>query len=167
MQDPEELFPRADFGVVLLRHHATDLREMVQVVHDPRREQLPHGDAPESWVPSGHFHLSRTELEAVEGAQVLGAQRLECLQQLLERGLSRLVESAFPVEGRERRALVTGENDAGARYPVGVLAVNEMRDDVVRAPRVGTFVRLRPVRRQAIEQRAKRDGRPFQDFARV
>ena len=55
------------------------------------------------------------------------------------------------------------EDDARPRNPVGLLAVNQVADDVERAPRLAAFVAEDEAVGQAAQERVERRRRPLED----
>src|SRR5581483_8562782 len=86
----------------------------------------------------------------------------ELVEQLVERLALALAKLCVAVERRESAIVALCEDDARAWDPVRALAVNEMSDDHVRAPRVRTLGGIGPRGRQAREHRVKRRRRPLE-----
>ena len=74
-------------------------------------------------------------------AQVARAQRRELVEQAVERAALRQLELREAIELVEGARLAVLEDDPRPRHPVGLLAVNQVADDVERAPRLAAFVR--------------------------
>ena len=66
--------PRADLITVLLRQDARDLRDVVEVVHDPRGEQLRQGDWAEAGMLAGQRQLFGCQFPGTQQLQVLLSQ---------------------------------------------------------------------------------------------
>jgi hypothetical protein len=58
---------------------------------------------------------------------------------------------AESVEGLESRLRTSGQNDPCPRYPVGLLAIDQMADDIEWAERIRPFCRPAPLLRQVGE----------------
>ena len=102
------------------------------------------------------------QIPSPQRGEVRLAEARELLEQLGQRfagALSRLGEAIVAVEG-PRLALL--EDDASPHDPVGLLAVDEMADDIVGAEGVGALVGAGPFVGKRFEPRCQGRGRPFQ-----
>jgi len=103
----------------------------------------------------------------VLGAQIQGAQfdevfttqAREFIQQLFQRFAFAVSILRPTVERLEGARLAKLQNHFRARHPVGAFAVNQMADDVERAPSVFTFVSGGSCLRQVAEKRIEAGGR--------
>src|ERR1041384_605272 len=66
--------PGPDFVSVLLGHHARDLSEMPQVVHDPGCQQLPERNTPQARMIPRQIEVLLCNLPGVEQIQICSAQ---------------------------------------------------------------------------------------------
>src|SRR5437667_4165813 len=64
---------------------------------------------------------------------------------------------------RSRLRFPLGEDDLRPRDPVGLFAMNQVADHVLRAPRVGTLGRARPGRGEPAQHALERARRAVQD----
>src|SRR5205085_6175771 len=96
------------------------------------------------------FQILLLEIPAAQSCDALGAQLVELAEQCAH-GLSG-VEAGNAVEWIEAARRPVLENDPRSRDPVGALAVDQVKQDLPRTPRVATFVHAGPVSRQIIEQ---------------
>ena len=99
--------PGSDLVAVLLRHDARRLREMPEVVHHPRREQLGERDPSQGRMLPLERQLARRQSPAAQSREVLRAQRLELIEQVahaLAQALVRLCESIEWVESEKLRS---------------------------------------------------------------
>src|SRR5216684_2963201 len=72
--------PRADLITVLLRQDASDLRDVAEVVHDPRGEQLSEGDWAEARMLAGKRQLFGCQSPGTQQLQVFLSQIREFVQ---------------------------------------------------------------------------------------
>src|SRR6266850_7211740 len=80
------------------------------------------------------------QMQRFERSQVFPAQRRELVEQARERSSFRFHKLREAIELLEWLRLAVVEDEAGTRDPVGPFAVNQVPDDVERAPGVATFV---------------------------
>src|SRR5690349_20941089 len=98
LQDWQVLLPRADRGGVLPAHHAQNLRDVTEVVRDPRRQQLAERDAAEFGMPTAKAQPLRRDLQLGERRKARFAQAGEFINQLIERFALRLFKLCEAVE---------------------------------------------------------------------
>src|ERR1700730_15402401 len=99
------------------------------------------------------------QIQSTQFDQVFTTQPREFIQQLSQRFAFTLSYLSPTIEGLERASLAKLQNHLRARDPVGTFAVNQMADDVERAPGVFTFVSGRPCFRQVTQKRIETSGR--------
>src|SRR5580704_6502506 len=88
------------------------------------------------------------QIQSAQFDQVFATQPREFIQQLFQRFAFTLSYLSPTIERLERASLAKLQNHLCARHPVRALAVNQVADDVERAPGVFTFVSRRPYLRQ-------------------
>ena len=115
------------------------------------------------WELALERELGVREVPAAQRREVLLAEAGELVEELLQVLPCTVVRVREAVERLEAAVCVLGEDDAGARDPVGAFTVDEMADVVERGERVRTLVRLDPWFGQAAQQSAQRDGCSFED----
>jgi hypothetical protein len=107
--------------------------------------------------------LPRAKTHGRELVEVPSPQSREALQALGERLLFLRGQVREPVERREPPIVALRHDQARARNPVGLLPVDEVADDVERAPALRALVRTRPGIRQTREERAQDRGCALED----
>src|SRR5688500_9248293 len=162
--DPQIGLPRTDLVRVAARHDARNLHQVIEIVSHPRRQQLAQRDAAERGVPAAAIEIRPGQSQRREIPQIGRAQLREFIEQVVEAASSRVAELRKAIELVELAALAAFEDHAGAGQPVGPLAVNEVADDVKRAPGGFAFGGGCPRRRQAAQQRIERSRRPLQNL---
>ncbi len=162
LEDRQVGLPGADGVGVLPRHDADDLADVAQVVRDPRRQVLPQRHDAEVRMPSAARHVGVGQPERVEPGEALGSQSIERVEQFAERPALRRREHRLAIERRERHRVAMPQDVLDARHPVVALAVNQMADDVERAPGVRPLHGVRPGRRKVGEQAAQDSRRPLE-----
>jgi len=158
VHDAEELGPRSDCLAVLVRHAPRDLVMVSQVVRRPGGEQLAERDRAENRMGAATVKCRGGEIESAQGREVLAPETRELVEQLVERlpGARPLLREAIVAIERTRLAVL--EDDAGARDPVGLLAVDQVPDHVEGAERLRPFGAARPCVGQAAQHRVERRG---------
>lgn len=71
-QDREKANPRTNLGAVLLRHDPRDLRDVSEIVHHPRRQELPERDGTEAGVLAPQVQLRVGEIPGPQDLQCPG-----------------------------------------------------------------------------------------------
>src|SRR5580700_5459096 len=99
------------------------------------------------------------QIQRAQFDQVFSTQPSEFIQQLSQRFAFTLAYLSPTIEGLERASLAELKNHLHTRHPVGAFAVNQMADDVERAPSVFTFISGCPCLRQAAQKRIETSGR--------
>ncbi len=122
--------PGADLAVILLGHHAHRLRDVSEIMHHPRGEQLPQRDGPQRRMFARQVEIGRRQLPRTQLIDALDSQPRKLVEQRRKRSID--VAAAVPesIVRLEAQALPTRENDAGARNPIGLLTIDQMSDDI-------------------------------------
>ena len=97
------------------------------------------------------FQIGRGQTQRRETAETVSPQVAEGVQQLGEALALRCVELSKSIERGERDGFPMGEKMLRTRHPIRTFPVNEMPDDVKRAPRVRTLCASHPGRREIAE----------------
>ena len=126
-------------------------------------EQLAQGDDAQGRVGSGEAQVGRCQRPRANDLQVSGAQRPELLQERLQRPAGVALAVAKSIVRLEPRIGDARENDACTRNPVGLLAVDQVTDDIERTEGPGSLVGAHPGLGKAAEKRAQHGGSPRQD----
>jgi hypothetical protein len=100
-QEWQVLPPGADGVRVLLADHPDGLREVAQIMSDPRREQLAERDAAEFRMCSASRQLIRCDFHLLQRSQISFTHRLALVQQLGRRFTLRLFKLREAVEWLE------------------------------------------------------------------
>src|SRR4051794_28369096 len=98
-----------------------------------------------------------------DNLQVGPAKLGEAVEKRVQRLAGEATELGEAVKGLERPTFAVLQDDAGARNPVGLFAVNEMAHHVERAPGVGAFVALVPGSARTMEEGPHHSRRALQD----
>src|SRR5262245_65785741 len=85
------------------------------------------------------LEIGGLQSQVAQRGEARRARRAELVEQRVERLVLRLAQLREAVELVERARLAVLEEDPRARDPVGRLAVDQVPDDDVRAPRGGPF----------------------------
>ena len=123
---------------------AVDLSEVSEVVRDPGREELAKGDEAEFRVAADKRQLGTGELPASNRGDVVATQRAKAVKKLGKGPAREPSELSETIERLEGTGLSMLENDASTGNPVSLFAVNEVADDIDRAPGVGPFIGCMP-----------------------
>ena len=81
IEDAEVRPPRSDRLRVPLAHNPSNLRDVVEVMHRPGRQQLPEGHRSKRWMPPRQRQLRRRQRQALDVGQVRRPQSPELRQQ--------------------------------------------------------------------------------------
>src|SRR5262245_57571539 len=133
-QHPQVRAPRPGGTGIAPTHDASDLHEVVQVVSHPGGEELLQGHLAELGMDSGQGELRRSERPASQRLEILTAPPRKQVEPTAER--RPVAQVPKPIERYEAAVRTPVQDDAGARNPIGLLAVDEMADDIDRAPGV-------------------------------
>src|SRR5438477_5921712 len=101
---------------------------------------------------SAPLQVLRAQIQGAQFTKIFRPQAGEFIQQLRQRSAFALALLSPAVEGLEAFCLTKLQDHLRSRHPVGALAVNEMSDDVERAPSFFTFIGERPGFRQIAQQ---------------
>src|SRR3989442_15737784 len=99
------------------------------------------------------------QMPAPQRRDTLSACLSKSIQQSFERPAREAPGLRESVEWLERLRFPLGENDLRPRDPVGLFAVNQVADHVLRAPGVRTLGRARPGHGETGEQRPRSEER--------
>ena len=107
---------------------------------------------------AGASEIGGLEIQCGELPKTVGPQVAERCQQLGERLAPRGLELGEAIERCEGNVLTVCEEMVDARHPVGALALNQVPDDIERAPGVGAFGAEHPWLRQIPQQSVENFG---------
>src|SRR5512134_2056990 len=93
---------------------------------------------------------------AIQRREVRRTHVREAFEQGLQRPAPKARELRQAVEGVERPCFAVLQDDARPRDPVGLVAMNQVPEDIDGAPGLGTLVGLRPLRWQVLEKTCQR-----------
>src|SRR6185503_17207311 len=158
LHDRQVCPPRTDRVTILFRHYPGNLRNVAEVMSNPCREELSQRHGAELRMHALQRELRVGESPTGKLRQIFGTQAREFVEQLWKRLPFALPKLREAVVRREPRVDALRQDDLRAGNPVSPLAVHEVPDDVVGAPRVRTFVGFRPFAGQPEEHRAERRG---------
>src|SRR5262245_23089466 len=99
------------------------------------------------------------QVERRECGQAVTPTRRELVEQALDRAALREFELRESIERLEGGAVAVLEDEPGARQPVGLFAVNEVAEDVERAPTLAALMPGDPAGGQPSQHRVERRGR--------
>jgi len=163
LKDTQINAPRTDRVPILVRQHPRDLVEMGQIMTGPGRQQLRQRDGAERGMRSAPIEICRSEVQAAQCCQIVRSHTRELVEQLVQRcAAPPVVQVPLAIERLEGTALPDGHDHRDARHPVGSLGVNQVGDDVERAPGRGAFVGQRHTVGEAAQQRVERRRGPRQ-----
>jgi hypothetical protein len=99
------------------------------------------------------------EVYSTQFGEIFGAQASEFIEQLRQRLAPAftltLSQVSLAIKGLKRLALTELQDHLCPRHPIRLFAVNQMGQDIERAPGVFTFVSHRPHFRQITKKRVK------------
>ena len=87
--------PWTDRLAILLRHHARGLRDVAEIVADPRREQLTKRHRSEFGMLARQLEILLLEVPPAQGRDIFRAQLVKLLQQILEGALSTEIKESI------------------------------------------------------------------------
>ncbi len=124
---PRYSLPWADLGIARARQAREHLRDVIEIVNGPCRQQLAHRHLPEGRMQAAPVEIGVRD-EGIEPGEVLGAQGGESLHELVEGRAGITVGVGEAVERVEcpRRAVL--DDPPGARDPVLELRADEVAD---------------------------------------
>jgi hypothetical protein len=117
---------------------------MVEIVRYPRGKQLTQGDQTELWVATPPLEILGSESQRLQSNDVVGAEPGEGVKELMQRLALRIGELRKAVERGKRHRLSLSQENFDPRHPVGALPMDEVANDIVWAPGIGSFVGGRP-----------------------
>src|SRR5437868_15531623 len=103
-------------------------------------------------MPATALEVLRPQIQCAQFVQTLRTQAGKFIQQLSQRLASAFAYLCQAVKRLKRAILAKLQNRSRARHPVSALAVNQMAEDFVGAPRVVTFIAEGPPFRQITQQ---------------
>ena len=106
-------------------------------------------------MAAGAVEVAVRQVECHKGLHVFAAQRGECVKKCAQRLALRRGKLREAIELLEGSSVAMLEDEFGSWHPVGVLAVNQVADDVERAPGGAALVRGDPVVREPAQQRVE------------
>src|ERR1041384_354470 len=128
---------------------------MVQIVHDPRREELAERNLTKRGVNASSLQIPYVDQRA-KRLDIRSPYRREASQEIIERPAFETSESRLSIDGIENTIRAVLEDDPRPIDPVAFFDVGEVPDDLIRRPRVRPLVARRPVLGQIREDRPKR-----------
>lgn len=137
---------------VLPGHHPRQLMQVVQVMSGPGCEQLRQCHRPKNRVESPAIEVPGDKRKSAKLGKAFPARFRERVQQPIKRLALAFPHMSPAIKRRKRRRFAVLQNPFGTRNPVGALAMDEVADDIERAPRFVAFVARRPFVRKAAEQ---------------
>ncbi len=165
-ENRQELHAGAGVFFVLFGHHARNLRDVSEIVHDPRGEELAQRHGAKYRMGPGQSELRVRQSPAAKDLQVFGSELREFVEQRVQRAADVARPMTKPVVSIEW-TVFTRQDDARANHPVGFFAVDEVPDDVERAESVWPLASANPRIREAVEKRTHRRGCPAENSRRL
>ena len=129
----------------------------------PCRQVLTQRHHAELRVSAATRQVGLREAQRGQAIQALGPQPAERVEELAERKPFGRGEHRLAIECRKGDGVAMSEHVLDARHPVGALAVNQVPDDVERAPGAGALGCSDPGVGKTEQQRAENRGRPPQN----
>ena len=120
-------------------HHARDLYDVIEIVRHPCCEQLGKRDLAKCGMFSRARKIGRPQVQFGKLSQAVGTQGAKRVEEFCERLPPRSLKLRETIEGRERNVLTVCEQVTNSRDPVGALTLDQMSDDVERAPGIGSL----------------------------
>jgi putative YphP/YqiW family bacilliredoxin len=156
--------PRAYFIGVLPGEHARNLGDVIEVVRNPGREQLAKRHRTQLRMPPAAIEIGTGEVERLKRVEIRLTQRGELVEEIGQRWSGGRRKLREPVERVEGARVAILQDDLHARHPVRLFPVNQVTDDVERAPGVAALVRRDPGRGQIAQQGVERSRGATQDI---
>jgi hypothetical protein len=91
-------------------------------------------------MPSAAFKVLWMDIQSAKLVQIAGPQPGKLIQQLRQRLAFTFARLCPAIKGHKGLGLAMLQNHPGPRHPICTLAVNQMADNVKRAPGVFTFI---------------------------
>src|SRR5438067_2475602 len=98
------------------------------------------------------LEVLRAQIQGAQFIKIFRPQTRESVQQSRQRSIFTLPLLSPAVEGFKRLSLAKLQDHLSSRHPIGALAVNEMANDIERAPSLVAFIAERPSFRQIAQQ---------------
>lgn len=140
VENAEELLEGADALGVLDCQHTSELVKVGEIVDSPGGEELGERRWAQSWMLAPFLEVGGAEIPGAQLGHGCGACGGELIEQTGEGFGLGFGEVAGAFERREGLAVTVLQNVACAGYPVDVLGIEIVRDDVHGSPGVFTFV---------------------------
>ncbi len=131
---------------------------MRQVMGCPSRQQLGQRDDSESRMASTPLKVLWSKAPGPKFDEVFRPQASKFIQQLTERPTLNLSCVPLAIKGLETFGFPKLHHHPRPRNPVGAFGVNQMTDDIERAPSVFTFVLQRPHVREITQKHVESGG---------
>lgn len=163
-QNGKESTPRPHFAGVPLGHDTRYLGNVTEIMNYPGSEQLFQGDRAQARVPALQLELGVAEVPGVQQLEVGGAEASELIQQGVERAIDVAIAVAEAVVGSEGNTIARA-NQQGAGNPVGLLAIDEVADDVEGAEGIGALVGAGPGVVDTVQHCCEHRGGAAQDVS--
>lgn len=148
---------------VAFGHDTADLEDVSEVVSSPGGEELAQGDRAEDGVGAGEVEVLGLQVEGTKLIEILLAKCGEFVEELVHGFRLCDAELGFPIVGVEGSGRAMLEDYLYAGKPVGLLAVDEVAEDGVRAPGVGAFVGVGPHVGEIAEEGVEGGGCAIED----
>src|SRR5258708_17750085 len=107
---------------------------MVEVVNNPGCQQLAQRDGSQCWMRAFAGEFLERDVPLAQRRQIVRARLLERREQLVECATLILLEHGRPIERVKGALLAVLEDDTGTLDPVGLVAVQQVPDDVIGTP---------------------------------
>jgi hypothetical protein len=159
VEHAEKPFPWTHGISVLMSHYPGQLVNMRQVVRGPCGQKLRQGDRAErGMLPSTHeiLWLQVHPPQFLEVPRTQVAEFIQKLRQRLTRTLPLLRQTIKPLK---RSGFTTLQDYPRPCHPIGAFPMNEMTDNIERAPGVSAFIADRPTVGQIAEKDIESSGR--------
>jgi len=155
-QDAEVGAPGSYGFAGLVSHDARELVEMREVMGGPGREELGQCDDTESGVAAAAIEVGGLNIQGAELGEIGGTDAGKFVEQLREGFALDFSGVTGPIEGNEGLVFAGLQDHSGARDPVGAFAVDQVADNLERAPGVFAFVAMGPGFREIAEKGVER-----------
>jgi len=130
VEDAEVLFPGADGIAVLVGEDSGDLVEVGHVVDGPGGKEFGERYCAEGSMTATEGDLLGLEVEGAQGGEVLSTEAGEVVEELGQGFAGAQAELGVAVKWIKGAGFAVLEDEARAGKPVGLLAVDEVADDV-------------------------------------
>ena len=138
-----------------MRHYPGNLMQMVQIMRRPGGQQFPQRDRSECRMQSAPRQVLPCKMQRAQVVQVLPAYSRKLIQQLPQRFARALMNMAEAIKGAERLSFAEFKNRPRPRHPICAVGVNQVDDDIKRAPGIFALIAMRPLLRQIAQQRVQ------------